>query len=317
MNNTFMKDVDNGLSAYPKTLSSKYFYDAIGDALFIKIMHMPEYYLTDSEFEILSQQTETIVKSLALVKDKPFDLVELGAGDGKKTKELLRYLIKHDYDFNYVPIDISHNVLNLLENHLKTAFKTLSIATKQGDYFEVLETIKANKNPKVVLFLGSNVGNMEDGEAQLFMQALSDALAVNDKLLMGLDLIKSETIVLPAYNDAAGITKAFNLNLLSRINKELLADFNINTFDHKACYSEDTGIARSYIVSKADQTVTIGHLDKVFHFKKGEAINVEISRKYNDAIVKTLIADSDFEIVKKLTDSKNYFANYIFNKTAL
>ncbi len=316
MNNTFMKDVDNGLSANPKILSSKYFYDAIGDALFIKIMQMPEYYLTNSEFEILSQQTETIVNNLGLTKNKPFDLVELGAGDGKKTKELLRYLIKHDYNFNYVPIDISSNVLNLLENSLRAEFKTLNIAKKQGDYFEVLKEIKANKKPKVVLFLGSNMGNMEDEKAQVFIETLSDALEINDKLLVGLDLIKSEAIVLPAYNDQAGITKAFNLNLLSRINKELLADFNIETFDHRAIYSEQTGIARSYIVSKVEQTVSIARLNKTFNFKKEEAINVEISRKYNDAIVDKLIVNSGFKRLKKLTDSKQFFANYIFNKSA-
>lgn len=314
MVNQFQEDVAEGLASAPKKISSKYFYDKIGDALFVKIMQMPEYYLTRAEHEIFKDQTQNIINSLGLQKDQYFELVELGAGDGTKTKELLRVLQKENYDFDYFPVDISDNALSQLKDALSEELPELKVKKMQGDYFEVLASLKDSKHPKVVLFLGSNIGNLDDELAAKFIYQLGSNLKKDDKLFLGVDLIKPVEIVLPAYNDSAGITSAFNLNLLERMNRELDADFNVDSFRHVPEYEEEEGIARSAIESAVEQHVTIKKIGKTYHFKKGERIHTEISRKYNDEIIRKIIANTDFELTDKLTDSKKYFADYVLTR---
>lgn len=310
----FKKDVLKGLSNSPKTLPSKYFYDKKGDALFQQIMNMPEYYLTNAEFEVFSQKTSALIKALGLKKDQSFELIELGAGDGTKTIELLKKLLAEKYNFDYLPVDISKNALLGLKEKLNKELPTLNVKTMQGDYFEVLASIKKTKKPKVILFLGSNIGNMLDDLAKLFILTLGANILPNDKLLLGVDLVKPVEVVLPAYNDKQGITKAFNLNLLDRMNKELGADFVVEQFEHCPEYTVEEGIAKSFLKSKTKQIVEIKALNKSFTFEAGEKIQTEISRKYNDEILKNIIQDSDFELKEKLTDSKGYFADYILER---
>lgn len=314
MKEQFKKEVEDGLSSSPKSLPSKYFYDKKGDELFIQIMHLPEYYLTRAELEIFQTQTLNIVKSLNLDKSQYFELIELGAGDGLKTKELLSFLNKENYKFDFFPIDISHNALDILEKTINDELPNISIKKKHGDYFQVLESLKDSHHPKVVLFLGSNIGNMEDEIAAQFLYKLGANLSLDDKLYLGVDLVKSKDIILPAYNDKEGVTRKFNLNLLHRINNELGGNFNLKHFIHKPQYDEKEGIARSFLVSTKEQSVYIKTLDKIFYFEKGEKISTEISRKYNDDILKKIIKDTDFKIIEKLKDSKENFANYILNR---
>jgi len=314
MSEQFKRDVDAGLSKSPKSLSSKYFYDEIGDALFVKIMHLPEYYLSRAELEIFEKKSNQIIDGFQIEKGKYFDLIELGAGDGLKTKELLKCLLDQGFDFNYVPIDISQNALDKLEESLKKDLPTLGIRKRQGDYFDILADFNKTNLPKVILFLGSNIGNMTDEVAAQFIYELGSNLTTNDKLLLGVDLMKDASVVLPAYNDSAGVTRAFNLNLLSRINKELGGNFDVQQFSHEPAYAEDEGIARSFLVSSRKQDVYIEALGKSFEFRKGEKIATEISRKYSDEIIERLIKETDFEVVEKFTDEKNYFANYIFSR---
>ncbi len=311
----FEKDIDQGLSDFPKTLPSKYFYDKKGDELFVQIMNMPEYYLTRAEHEIFKTQCQEIIEGLELDPNQFFELIELGAGDGTKTKELLEVLHKSDYKFEYFPIDISQNALDQLEQELCKELPAVSVKKKQGDYFAMLESLRETNHPKVVFFLGSNIGNMSDQQASEFIYKIGANLRPDDKLFLGVDLIKSANIVLPAYDDPAGITKAFNLNLLSRINNELDGNFNINTFLHQAKYTEKDGIAKSYLVSTKEQTVTLNGSGKMYHFTKGEKIHTEISRKYNDEIINTIIHDTDFQITNKMTDSNDYFADYILKRS--
>jgi dimethylhistidine N-methyltransferase len=308
------KEVDEGLSNEEKSLPSKYFYDKTGDALFIKIMGLPEYYVTRSELEIFKTHSDKIIEALQLKPDTYFDLIELGAGDGLKTKELLRELNRGNYRLDYMPIDISHNALDNLEADLNNELPSLTINKKQGDYFEILESLKENKHPKVILFLGSNIGNMPDEIATDFIAKLSDNLQKGDKLLLGVDLIKSASIVLPAYSDSKGITADFNLNLLHRLNRELEANFDLEFFEHQPEYKESEGIAKSYLVSTKAQQVYIAQLDKTFFFNEGEKILMEISRKYNDTILNSILSKTDFEIKDRITDSKAYFANYILER---
>lgn len=312
MNQAFIQDVDKGLSATPKQLLSKYFYDEIGDELFVKIMNMPEYYLTNCEYEIFTQQAKDIIQAFD-VAGKPLDLIELGAGDGTKTIELLKEL-QGKANFTYMPIDISQHALDQLSERLAKEVPNIKVSPLQGDYFSVLGDIQNNDNCKVILFLGSNIGNMLDHNARRFIKQLSDRMNPKDKLLLGVDLKKDPSIILPAYNDAQGITKAFNLNLLTRINKELGGNFNINLFDHKPRYSEDAGMAESYIESLADQDISIAATGNTYHFSKGEHIHMEISRKYDEATVNDIIGDTGLYIKHKFTDSRQYFADFLLEK---
>jgi uncharacterized SAM-dependent methyltransferase len=207
-------------------------------------MAMPEYYLTDCEMEIFSEQTAEIIDGFGFDKDTTFDIIELGAGDGSKTLHLLQYLITYEHKFNYLPVDISDHALSVIKQKLVRELPTLSIETMQGEYFSVLERRMTTANPKVVLFIGSNLGNFEDDQAHKFIQSIAAHLNPGDKLLLGLDQIKPADIVLPAYNDAAGITKAFNHNLLTRINRELGGNFDVEKFAHEPEYSETTGYTK-------------------------------------------------------------------------
>lgn len=310
----FKTEIDLGLSSTTKKLPSKYFYNKKGDALFVEIMNLPEYYLTRSEFDIFKNKTQDLIQHLGLEKNTFFELIELGAGDGTKTKQLLKSLSKENYSFNYLPIDISHNALSLLKKDLQNSLPKVLVHTQQGDYFEVLASLKQSNHPKVVLFLGSNIGNMEDAVAAKFLKNLAANLQTNDTLLLGVDLIKAKEIILPAYNDSKGVTAQFNLNLLQRINDELGGNFNLDDFDHAPEYNEREGIAKSYIVSNRSQTVHITATGNTYHFNKGEKIHTEISRKYNDALLQEIIKDSGLHIQTKIVDSKQYFADYILKK---
>lgn len=312
MSEQFKKDVLAGLANQPKTLPSKYFYDERGSELFSKIMHLPEYYLTRAELDIFKRQSAAIIKSLKISNQNYFELIELGAGDGYKTIELLKELENGQYDYRYTPIDISDKALDQLTNNLKTVLPATKLFAKKGDYFKVLGELKQSNHHKIVMFLGSNIGNMKDDRAKEFLTGLSANLNVGDKVLLGVDLKKAKKIVLPAYNDSSGVTRSFNLNLLDRINKTLDADFNLDQFEHSPEYDENEGIARSFITSTVDQTVNFGAT--TIEFKKGEKIHTEISRKYDDTILENLCLGTGLSIGDKFLDQNAYFADYILTK---
>lgn len=309
MNAKFYSDVIHGLQSQPKSLPSKYFYDRKGSKLFVEIMNLPEYYLTRSELEIFREKTQQLIHGLSLEKNNYFELIELGAGNGLKSLELVKELNEQKYAFEYVPIDISKKALDLLQDRFSHSVPGVRVNAKKGDYFQILDELKKNSHPKVILFLGSTLGNMTDERAGRFIYRLGENLKPGDQLLLGLDLIKEKEIVLPAYDDELGVTREFNLNLLERINRELDANFNLKQFEHVPEYSEQEGIARSYLKSKTRQIVKIGSEEILFD--KDEKVHVEISRKYNDEVLKNIISETDFVIHDKIYDSKKYFANYI------
>ncbi len=308
---SFKEDVRRGLSGTKKYLSSKYFYDEIGDQLFVEIMNLPEYYLTRSEHEILRTHAPTIIDKFA--EKTPFSLIELGAGDGTKTLEILKALSKQNTKFAYRPVDISEHAIHNLEKRLNTELSDIEVSGIVGDYFQVLSEFDKNE-PKAILFLGSNIGNMTDDVAKGFMEKLSQFMNSGDHLLVGFDLIKSKDIVLPAYNDSQGITKQFNLNLLTRMNKELGADFKLEQWEHAPDYNETTGLTTSAIKSTCDQQVYFETLGERYTFKKDELIHTEISRKYNLEIIHQITENCDFQICADLRDQKGYFTDIIFKK---
>jgi dimethylhistidine N-methyltransferase len=308
----FYEDVYKGLTDFPKHLSSKYFYDEKGDKLFQDIMHMPEYYLTDCEFAILKEHKAEIA-ALFGRRNLTFNLIELGAGDGKKTKILLKYLSDTKFDFKYHPIDISQNALHGLEKSLHEEFPSMTIEPLQGTYFEALEKINTeNGAKKVILFLGSNIGNLLHPQAIEFFKSVRQLMNENDLFFVGFDQKKNPQTILNAYNDPMGITAAFNKNALSRINTELGGDFNLDKFLHWEVYDPESGTAKSYLVSKEEQAVYIENLDLKVNFKSWETIHTEISQKYDDRTIKWLAEKSGLYIEKVFSDKQGQYKNYVF-----
>jgi len=310
----FKKEVYEGLTSNPKYLSSKFIYDKAGDALFQDIMALPDYYLTGCELEILTTHTQDIATIFNNAEDG-FDLIELGAGDGKKTKVLLKHLVERNIDFTYKPIDISLNAIEQLTHNLSKEIPTLTVDGEEGEYFEVLERLKAFKSrKKVIMVLGSNIGNLLHPRAIEFLSKLRDTMSKEDLLFMGFDQKKDPQTVLDAYNDPTGVTAAFNKNILRRINNELKGNFNVDAFKHWEVYDPETGTAKSYLVAKEAMQVDIPSIDLTLDLVPWETIHVEISQKYDDETVDWLASQSGLLVETSFTDKKAYYKNYIFRK---
>lgn len=309
---TFYTDVLNGLRAEHKYLSSKYFYDEHGDKLFQQIMACPEYYPTRCELEIMQHQSGEMARQF-MEESADFDLVELGPGDATKSWFLLRELLKDQAHFTYFPIDISSQVIGWLEDKLPVTLPGIRLQGLNGEYLEKLHQVNTFSNKrKIVLFMGANIGNMTVQQATQFCRQIHAQLRPGDLLLIGFDLKKHPRTILDAYNDRQGITRAFNLNLLTRINRELGADFDIEKFEHYPVYDPGSGACRSYLISKQEQEVHLG--DKRIVFAENEAINMEISQKYAMAETGSMAAQSGFEPVEVFYDSKKWFADVLWRR---
>lgn len=309
----FKQDVIKGLTSTPKHLHSKYFYDKRGDKLFQKIMATEQYYLTDAELEIFNSRCKEM---LDIVKDfaDGFDLVELGAGDALKSTELLKCFINEKKDFTYYPIDISDNIIQVIEKELPKKIKNLQIKGIAGDYFDALERAKQlSKKPKLVLFLGGNIGNMPPTEALEFCRQLHNHLSKNDRILIGFDLKKNPWTIFNAYNDKDGITREFNLNLLHRINRQLDANIKVNQFEHYESYDPETGACKSYLFSLKKQTIVIHGID--IEFEENEHIFMETSQKYTLEQTQQMAKSSGFKPIVQLFDSKNWFTDVVWENT--
>ena len=308
--NQFLQDVIKGLSTPAKYLESKYFYDSTGDDLFKAIMACPEYYPTKCELEIFTEQKTELANSF--IKDnQPFDVVELGAGDATKSKHLLQELMHQNKSFTYYPVDISQNIINELHENLPKEIPGLIVEGLNGEYISMLE--KANgisDRKKVVLFLGSNIGNVPLNDAHKFCDQMRSHLKKGDELLLGIDLKKDPHTIRAAYNDKSGFTRDFNLNLLRRINRELGGNFNIENFQHYPSYDPETGASKSFLISTQDQVVTLG--GQTFHFDKYEPIFMEISQKYTVAQTDQLAHQSGYKPVSHFFDSKHWFLDTIW-----
>lgn len=307
---SFRFDVLQGLQSHPKKLSSKYFYDKTGDHLFQKIMAMPDYYLTKCELDIFKNKTADLARLITL-DNEPFDLIELGAGDAMKSTFLLTYLVEKGMDFTYMPIDISGNILSILHEKLSNELPDLKMIKLEGEYFEMLQKAASlSSRRKVILFLGSNIGNMSLEEAENFCRDLNQNLASDDVVLIGFDMKKNPHTILNAYNDKEGITAAFNLNLLTRINTELDANFNLQQFQHYQTYDPLSGACKSFLVSLTEQNVNIGNSN--ISFKENELIDMEISQKFSEEKIKELGEKSGFRIIGEIKDSKKWFVDTVW-----
>ena len=308
----FAEDVLRGLTSTPKQLSSRYFYDDEGSRLFIEIMGLPEYYLTRAELKIFTEQTDAIYGAFANGSDS-LDLIELGAGDGTKTAVLIEHFLKRRLDFTYSPTDISQEANDALQARFRDKFPDLRIKPHTGDYFKVLESLRnGSDRRKVLMFLGSNIGNFSQEKALEFFRSIRSVLNANDRLFIGFDMQKDPRVIVRAYDDPLGVTAAFNLNLLRRINRELYADFDLTKFSHYAQYRPLECAARSFLISREKQTVTIKALDRSFDLEQWEAIFMEISQKYTHAMIEELASESGFAIETEFYDEENFYIDSLW-----
>ena len=273
----FASDVAAGLTAEPKHLSCRYFYDSEGSRLFAAICKLPEYYLTRAETEILQVHAHEIASPF------PDDVtvIELGSGSAIKTRLLLEALLP-GRQVRYVPIDICRPVLEESAADLLQRFPTLEILAVAAEYHDGLRHLRSESDrPRMILWLGSNIGNFTREEASVFLRRIRNTMTPADRMLVGVDLRKDRAVLEAAYDDAAGVTAAFNLNLLSRINQELNGNFDLSTFQHQAIYNQDLGRIEMYLVSRRVQSVTIRRIGLTVAFAAGETIHTENSYKYS------------------------------------
>jgi len=311
----FKKEVDEGLSGNTKSLPSKYFYDDRGSLLFQQIMNLPEYYLTSCEHEIFEDHKERIASQVKM-DGQTLDLIELGAGDGTKTQILLTHMLNKNIRFRYLPVDISSESNARLHRRLKSVLPKLEIETISTEYFDALNDLRnTSRNPKLVLFLGSNIGNFSPGESRAFFKTLSETLDKGDLLICGFDLKKGPDQILAAYNDESGVTREFNLNLLHRLNRELDADFVVENFDHYPVYDPDTGAAKSYLISRKKQKVHIKALNKTFLFDEWEPLFTEISQKFDFAMINDMAERNGFSVKDNFIHDKSLFVDSLWECT--
>lgn len=310
----FAADIIKGLTRYPKTLSSKYFYDAAGSKLFQQIMELPEYYLTRTENAIFEQQKKEIIYSFAPQVNSFFNLIDLGAGDAAKTKILLQELLNQGIKFTYTPVDISEDAMQNLTENLQQELPDLAVQALSSDYFTALGRLqKQEPERKVLLFLGSNIGNFEPKAIRLFARKLTKHLQPADQVLMGFDLQKDPHIIRQAYDDATGVTAAFNFNLLHRINHEFNGNIQVDQFQHFAEYNPLTGDMKSYLISTVAQTIYLKDLEQEFSFAAWEPIHTETSHKFTLPEIEQLGQEAGFNINQIFTDPQQYFADVLFD----
>lgn len=274
----FADDVRRGLSGRPKSLPPKYFYDELGSKLFEAICCLPEYYLTRAEKEILRERADEIYREASGAR--PIRFIELGSGSADKTRFLIEAALRRQGSLHYVPVDISEPSIEESCEELLRDYPAIRITAYVADYSEALDRIFDSLSGdfrNVALLLGSNIGNFDPQESRRLLSRLARA----DALILGADLKKPADRLVPAYDDPLGVTAAFNLNILARINRELGGDFDLSQFQHRAVYNQELGRIEMYLVSRKRQRVHIKALDLSVDFEPGEAIHTENSYKFD------------------------------------
>ena len=300
------EDVRRGLSSQPKRFLPKYFYDQLGSQLFEAICLLPEYYLTRAENEILEHYADEIVSSV----EGDTTLIEMGSGSASKTRLIIEALLRKQHELLFIPVDISASALDSSSRILLQSYPQLKIEAYAADYFAGLaELEKQQRTRTLALFLGSNISNFDPDEALKFLHALRQVLRVGDALLLGADLKKERRVLEAAYNDALGVTAAFNLNVLARINRELGGNFDLTAFKHRAFYNEAAGRVEIYIESRRAQSVSIGQLDMEVEFREGEQIHTENSYKYDLNDIARLASETGFVHGRTWLDSQERFSS--------
>lgn len=304
----FARDVRAGLSAVPRRLSARYLYDDVGSALFDAITHLPEYYLTAAETEILREWGWEIVRTL----DEPVEFLELGSGSAAKTRLLIEEALRVQPALHYSPIDISLDALRESSTALVERYRGLTVRAYAGDYFSVLTSGALRFSRRVLaMLMGSNLGNYEPREARELVALIGRTLRPGDGILIGVDRKKDHATLERAYDDPIGVTAAFDRNILARINRELGADFDIRSFEHVVHYDKTRGSVESSLRSTVQQHVRVDALELELDFAQGERIHTESSYKFDDEDVAKLAAACGFTLRKTWSDRGKRFGVHL------
>ena len=297
------EDVLEGLSRTPKSLPPKLLYDAAGSALFEQITCLPEYYPTRTEAGILTVHAEEICSHLR----RNVSVSELGAGTATKTRILLRSLVQRQFGVNYFPLDVSDAALRLAKDEVEGELRTVKVHPQLGD-FDNLAFLEHQTPPRLVLYIGSSIGNLENDEAIALLQNIARNLSTGDKLLLGADLVKDAEVMRAAYDDGEGVTALFNKNLLVRINRELGGHFDPESFCHISFWNEAESRIELHLESASRQSVRVDALDMTLQFDQGERIHTENSYKYTIEHLENLLRSGGFQVEHTWTDPDSWFA---------
>ncbi len=301
---SFAEEVRAGLTANPKSLPCRFFYDPEGSRLFEVICELPEYYLTRAETEIIEDRSEEVVGKFP----RGATLIELGSGSSAKTRRLIAEFLQRDGRLLYIPVDISRSMLEESARALLDEFAGLEILAVAGEYQEATGHLRRDFGlPKLILWLGSNIGNLDRPEAVEFLHCLRGLMTAEDRLLVGIDLRKGRRVLEAAYDDAQGITAQFNRNILARINRELGGEFDRNQFHHRARYDEEAGRVDMRLESATAQTVRITALELAVPLAAGETIHTENSYKYSPAEIQETAAAARLRVADQWLDRNRQF----------
>lgn len=301
---SFAADVMRGLTAIPKTLEPRYFYDDLGSALFAAITELPEYYVTRTEAEILARASETIAQTTGPVAR----LIELGSGNAQKTQRIIEAIASRQPNLVYQPIDVDAALLESSGRNVAARFPSVSVDAICGDFRDIA-TLGPVTGRTLVLFLGSSIGNLDHDDAVTLLRNVRRILAAGDAFLIGFDLVKSKSILDAAYNDALGVTASFNRNLLLQINRRLGGTFDLDSFAHRAFFDVEKSRIEMHLVSMERQSVRIEALDLDVKFERNETIHTENSYKYQMPQIERFAAAASFRVEGRWTDSRSWFAD--------
>jgi L-histidine Nalpha-methyltransferase len=304
-------EVLRGLTAMPKTLSPWLFYDEAGSRLFEAITRLPEYYVTRTERGIFAKYGEEILEQAGCASDSALTMIELGAGTAAKTGLLLRAAADKQGEVEYIPIDVSETALAEAKRKLESEIAGVRVAPRVGDYTEGIAEIRCGDRRRMVLYIGSSIGNFEPEDAVEVLREVRKRLAEGDLLLLGADRVKDRETLLRAYDDAAGITAEFNKNILVRINRELGANFNPRLFRHRARWNEEKSRIEIHLESVTAQMVTISALDLEVQFAAGETIHTENSYKFTAESIAAIVERAGFRMERCWTDEREWFGVYL------
>jgi dimethylhistidine N-methyltransferase len=300
----FAGAVGRGLGAKPRSLPCRFFYDTAGSRLFERICELPEYYPTRTEEGILRAHAREIIESVG----EEVALAEFGSGDSRKTRILIEALLERQARLAYAPIDISIEYLEASARALLEQYRRLWLTAIGGEYLDAVRHLPRHTCPRLIVFLGGNIGNMQESQAVAFLALVRREMGDRDRLLVGYDRLKAPDILRAAYNDAAGITAAFNKNLLARINRELRGEFNLDAFAHDAPFVEAYARIEMHLVSLRDQTVRVAALGRSFGFSRHETIHTENSHKYEPEQFARLAAASGLIVTESWSDAHQWFS---------
>lgn len=302
-------EVYRGLTALPKTLSPWLFYDEAGSQLFEDITELPEYYLTRTERAIFAEYGDEILEAAA--DGSKLKMIELGAGTAAKTGLLLQAAVRRQGAVDYLAIDVSESALATAEQRIAEGIPGVNVISRVGDYTDGIEEIACAGQRRMVLYIGSSIGNFEPSDAVQVLREVRRTLAPGDKLLLGADRVKERSVLVRAYDDEAGVTAAFNKNVLTRINRELGANFNLRLFRHRARWNQDQSRIEMHLESLIPQTIAIPALDLDVKFGRGETIHTENSYKFTGSSIASVVERAGFSMTRCWTDERQWFGVYL------